>query len=171
MLPLNTMRALSPSARASPLWWTSRESNPDSETASLVSSRWTTGPLVDLAGLEPAFSCVRSRRSPIEPQAHVPMRLVSRAAPRDHGIAGGSGGTRTHTPLIKNQVPSSSLATLPWEVRRDSNPRLPDPQSGGLGRLPTDLTCGAGPGVLGMFVGASVLVSRPLWLPLGYRAI
>ena len=99
------------------------------------------------------------------------MRLVSRAAPRDLAIPGGSGGTRTHTPLIKNQVPSSSLATLPWEVRRDSNPRLPDPQSGGLGRLPTDLTCGAGPGVLGMFVGASVLVSRPLWLPLGYRAI
>ncbi len=99
------------------------------------------------------------------------MRLVSRSAPRDHSNTGGSGGTRTHTPLIKNQVPSSSLATLPWEARRDSNPRLPDPQSGGLGRLPTDLTCGDGPGFLGMFVGAAVLVYRPLWLPLGYRAI
>ena len=69
VLPLNTMRAS--------CWWTGGESNPDYETASLASSRWTTSPLVDLAGLEPAISCVRGRRSPIEPQAHPYARLVS----------------------------------------------------------------------------------------------
>ena len=56
-----------------PFQWTHRESNPDSQTASLMSSRWTMSPSfsVDQPGSRTPISWLQARRLPVGRAAHL----------------------------------------------------------------------------------------------------